>query len=76
MSTRSPARLVVALGVGANTAAFTLADFVLIRPLPFPAADRLGKVWQSTPGYGQSPTEAGHTQQLPTTGTPPTTERR
>ena len=45
--------LVVALGVGANTAAFTLADFVLIRPLPFPAADRLVKVWQSTPGYGR-----------------------
>lgn len=45
--------LVVALGVGANTAAFTLADFVLIRPLPFPEADRLVKVWQSTPGYGR-----------------------
>jgi putative ABC transport system permease protein len=45
--------LIVALGVGANTAAFTLADFVLVRPLPFPAADRLVKVWQSTPGYGR-----------------------
>ena len=45
--------LVVALGVGANTAAFTLADFVLIRPLPFPEGDRLVKVWQSTPGYGR-----------------------
>ena len=28
--------LVVAIGVGANTAAFSLADFVLIRLLPFP----------------------------------------
>jgi len=45
--------LVVALGIGANTAAFTLADFVLIRPLPFPQAERLVKVWQSTPGYGR-----------------------
>jgi predicted permease len=36
--------LVVALGVGANTAAFSLADFVLIRPLPFPDAKRLVRV--------------------------------
>ena len=33
--------LVTALGVGATTAAFTLADYVLMRPLPFPHSDRL-----------------------------------
>jgi predicted permease len=33
--------LVVAVGVGANTAAFSVADFVLLRPLPFPDADTL-----------------------------------
>jgi putative ABC transport system permease protein len=43
--------LVVALGVGANTAAFSLADFVLLRPLPFPEPDRLVKLWARTPGY-------------------------
>jgi putative ABC transport system permease protein len=43
--------LVVALGVGANTAAFSLADFVLVRPLAFREPERLVKVWQTTPGY-------------------------
>jgi len=38
--------LVVALGVGANTAVFSLADFVFVRPLPYPHADRLLKLWQ------------------------------
>ena len=33
--------LVTALGVGANTAAFSLADFVLLRSLPFPDPDTL-----------------------------------
>jgi putative ABC transport system permease protein len=50
--TRTPAlsltvMLVAALGIGATTAAFTLADHVLIRPLPFPESDRLVKMWQA-----------------------------
>ena len=43
--------LVVALGVGANTAVFSLADFVLVRPLPFAEPSRLVKIWEATPGY-------------------------
>jgi len=43
---------IVALGVGANTAAFSVTDFVLFRPLPFPEPDRLVKLWQLTPNYG------------------------
>jgi predicted permease len=42
---------IVAIGIGANTAAFSITDFVLLRPLPFPGGDRLVKMWERTPGY-------------------------
>ncbi len=45
--------LVLALGVGANTAAFSVTDFVLIRPLPFPDSDRLVTLWEKVPGDGE-----------------------
>jgi putative ABC transport system permease protein len=43
--------LLVTIGVGANAAIFTLADFVLVRPLPFPEPQRLVKLWEKHPGY-------------------------
>jgi putative ABC transport system permease protein len=52
--------LVVALGVGANTAAFSVADFVLIRPLPFQRPDRLMKLWEKTPGYREMELSPGN----------------
>src|SRR5690606_33249871 len=43
--------LVAALGIGATTAVFTVADYVLVRPLPFVDADRLVRMWEARPGY-------------------------
>ena len=45
--------LVTALGVGANTAAFSVADFVLFRPLPFPEPNTLVRLcWGPRTGGG------------------------
>jgi predicted permease len=45
------ATLIVALGIGATTAAFSVTDFVLLRPLPFPDAGRLVRLYEKTPAY-------------------------
>ena len=45
---------VSALGVGAATAAFSLTDHVLVRPLPFAEPERLVKLWQDQSHKGYS----------------------
>ena len=46
------ALLSLALGVGANTAIFSVASALLLRPLPYPQADRLVILWNRSPGLG------------------------
>ena len=43
------AALTLALGIGVNSAIFSLADAALMRPLPFGQADRLVMLWERTP---------------------------
>jgi len=45
------ALLLITIGIGANAAIFTLADFVLVRPLPFPHPERLVEIWEQHRGY-------------------------
>ena len=42
--------LTLAAGIGVTATMFTIVDSVLLRPLPFPDADRLVAVWEASPG--------------------------
>ncbi len=40
------------IGIGANSAIFSVVDALLLRPLPYPQPDRLAAVWLHSPAIG------------------------
>ncbi len=47
------ALLTIALGIGANSAMFSVVEGIILAPLPFPEPDRLVFLWQNRPGVPQ-----------------------
>src|SRR5690242_20897201 len=46
--------VILALGIGANIAVFSVVNTILLRPLPFPDAQKLVRIVEKDPKAGES----------------------
>ena len=49
--------LTLALGIAGTTAAFSVINAVLLRPLPYRDPERLVQLWHAAPGVGMAQVE-------------------
>ncbi len=70
--------LALALGIGPNSAIFTMVNAVLLKPLPMPEPDRVVMIWETLlkSGFDQMPVSAANYPGLEEAGYVPLTRCR